>query len=73
MTLACQDKSKRPVLRRCYPAIRHAVCGEVIQVRDCVIVRSGDDDEDLPYVAKVGAFWEHPNKSEFSCTISLCK
>lgn len=41
----------------CYPAIKH-VEGDVIQVRDSVLLRSGAKKTDLPYIAKVCAFWE---------------
>lgn len=41
----------------CYPAIKH-VEGDVIQVRDSVLLRSGAKTTDLPYIAKVCAFWE---------------
>uniref|UniRef100_A0A6G1SIU4 Bromo adjacent y domain-containing 1 protein n=1 Tax=Aceria tosichella TaxID=561515 RepID=A0A6G1SIU4_9ACAR len=41
----------------CYPAIKHLE-GDVIQVRDSVLLRSGAKQTDLPYIAKVCAFWE---------------
>ena len=41
----------------CYPAIRH-IEGDVIQVRDSVLLRSGAKKTDLPFIAKVCAFWE---------------
>lgn len=41
----------------CYPAIKH-VEGDVIQVKDSVLLRSGAKKTDLPYIAKVCAFWE---------------
>lgn len=41
----------------CYPAIKH-VEGDVIQVRDSVLLRSGAKKNDLPFIAKVCAFWE---------------
>lgn len=41
----------------CYPAIKH-VEGDVIQVRDSVLLRSGAKKTDLPYIAKICAFWE---------------
>ena len=53
----CQDAP--PTKRKCYRAIRHED-GDVIQVRDCVLVRSGPRKKDIPYVAKVGDFWEDP-------------
>lgn len=48
-----------PVERKCFPAIQHTD-GDIISVRDCVLLRSGSRKSDTPYVAKVGAFWEHP-------------
>ena len=50
--------------RQCYSAIRHSTHGDIIHVRDCVLLRSGCCKSDVPYVAKVGAFWEHPKTSE---------
>lgn len=41
----------------CYPAIKH-IEGDVIQVRDSVFLRSGAKKTDLPYIAKICAFWE---------------
>ena len=48
----------------CYPSIRHSIYGDVINVRDCVLLRPDIDKSDVSYVAKVGAFWEHPKSSE---------
>ncbi|KAK7104631.1 hypothetical protein V1264_019318 [Littorina saxatilis] len=47
-----------------YKAIRHSTHGDVIRVRDCVLLRSGGCRSDVPYVAKVGAFWELPKTKE---------
>ncbi len=47
------------VNRKCYPAIRHKVDGDVINVRDCVLVSSGRSKSDVPYVAKIAALWEN--------------
>lgn len=41
----------------CYPAIKH-VEGDVIRVRDSVLLRSGAKKTDLSYIAKVCNFWE---------------
>lgn len=41
----------------CYPAIKH-IEGDVIKVRDSVLLRSGARKTDIPYIAKVCAFWE---------------
>lgn len=48
------DPPKRLI---CYPAIKH-IEGDVIKVRDSVLLRSGARKTDLPYIAKVCAFWE---------------
>ena len=47
----------QPVERTCYSAVRH-VDGDVIQVRDCVLVKSGAKRTDIPFVAKIAALWE---------------
>lgn len=46
-------------MRRCYPAIKHEE-GEIIHVRDCVLLKSGPRKTDLPFVAKITALWESP-------------
>ncbi|KAJ6220034.1 hypothetical protein RDWZM_005846 [Blomia tropicalis] len=48
-----------PIMRRCYPAIKHEE-GEIIHVRDCVLLKSGPRKTDLPFVAKITALWESP-------------
>jgi hypothetical protein len=50
------------VERDCYPAIRHTD-GDLIYVRDVVILRSGPRKTDIPYLGKVTAFWEENGKS----------
>ena len=52
-----------PVQRKCFPSIRHED-GEMIHVKDCVLVCSGRKDKDIPYVAKVTNFWEDPATSK---------
>lgn len=49
------DEPARRLL--CYPAIKH-IEGDVINVRDSVLLRSGAKNTDLPYIAKICAFWE---------------
>lgn len=51
------------VRRRCFPAMRH-IEGDIIRVRDCVLLKSGPRKNDLPYVAKVAALWENPEDGE---------
>ncbi|GBO13134.1 hypothetical protein AVEN_155593-1 [Araneus ventricosus] len=52
-----------PCARLCYPSIEHKE-GDVINEKDCVLLRSGPKDTDLPYVAKVSAFWENPEDED---------
>ncbi|KAH9375119.1 hypothetical protein HPB48_020035 [Haemaphysalis longicornis] len=56
-----------PRQRLCFPAMRHAE-GDVIRVRDCVLLRSGPRKTDLPFVAKVSALWEGPEDGEMMIT-----
>lgn len=51
-----------PALRRCYEGVQRD--GEVIRVRDTVLLRSGPRKKSLPYVAKVSAFWEDPESGK---------
>ncbi|XP_005095405.1 uncharacterized protein LOC101854009 isoform X2 [Aplysia californica] len=44
--------------RKCFQSMRHTL-GEVVSVRDCVILHS-DGDAGIPYVAKVSSLWETP-------------
>ena len=48
----------------CYPAIRHDD-GDLIRVRDCVLVKSGPRKSDIPYVAKIGALFEDPETRKY--------
>uniref|UniRef100_A0A8C2EFV2 Bromo adjacent homology domain containing 1 n=1 Tax=Cyprinus carpio TaxID=7962 RepID=A0A8C2EFV2_CYPCA len=54
-------------LRRCYEAVQRD--GEVIRVRDTVLLRSGPRKKSLPYVAKVSAFWEDPESGELMMSL----
>ncbi|KAL5008526.1 hypothetical protein ScPMuIL_014107 [Solemya velum] len=51
------------VERKCYSTIVHTD-GDIIRVRDCVLLASGPKSKELPYVAKVITFWEHPETGE---------
>lgn len=57
-----------PVERKCYPAIKHTD-GECIRVRDCVLLRSGPRKNDLPFTAKVVAFWENSTDGEMMMSL----
>lgn len=52
------------VLRKCYPAMKHAE-GDVIEPKDCVLLKAGPRKNDLPFVAKVAALWENPDDGNF--------
>lgn len=45
-------------MRQCYEGVERD--GEVIHVRDTVLLRSGPRKKSLPYVAKISALWEDP-------------
>ncbi|XP_035208755.1 uncharacterized protein LOC118183348 [Stegodyphus dumicola] len=57
-----------PCPRTCYPSIQHKE-GDTIYEKDCVLLRSGPKDTDLPYVAKVAAFWENPEDGEMMMSL----
>lgn len=59
MVLQGDDKT---VLRQCYEGVERD--GEVIRVRDTVLLRSGPRKKTLPYVAKISALWEDPRTGE---------
>ncbi|XP_013789919.2 uncharacterized protein LOC106473788, partial [Limulus polyphemus] len=55
-------------LIKCFPAMRH-VEGDVIRVRDCVLLKSGPKKTDLPFVAKIVALWENPEDGEMMMSL----
>ncbi|XP_077990309.1 bromo adjacent homology domain-containing 1 protein-like [Glandiceps talaboti] len=63
-----EKKNDAPkVMRTCYQSIKRK--GEVIQVRDCVLLKSGPRKTDLPYVAKVSALWLDPEEGEIMASL----
>ena len=54
----------KQVIRKCYKAIKHDD-GDIIQIKDCILVCSGARYRDMPYVAKVTNFWEEPNSGTY--------
>ena len=62
MHLCVSQGEETAVLRRCYEGVQRA--GEVIHVRDTVMLRSGPRKKSLPFVAKVSAFWEDPETGQ---------
>lgn len=57
-----------PLVRTCYSAMRHKE-GDIVRVRDCVLLRSGPKKTDLPFVAKIAALWEDPETSDMMMSI----
>ncbi|XP_055909966.1 uncharacterized protein LOC129944512 isoform X2 [Eupeodes corollae] len=55
------------VIRTCYPAMRHSE-GDIIRPRDCVLLKANEDNE-LPYVAKVAYLWENPEDGEMMMSL----
>ncbi|XP_037935500.1 uncharacterized protein LOC119669602 [Teleopsis dalmanni] len=55
------------VIRTCYPAMRHSE-GDIIRTRDCVLLKANEENE-LPYVAKVAHLWENPEDGEMMMSL----
>uniref|UniRef100_UPI003AAF600C bromo adjacent homology domain-containing 1 protein n=1 Tax=Centroberyx gerrardi TaxID=166262 RepID=UPI003AAF600C len=55
------------VLRKCFEGVQRD--GDVIRVRDTVLLRSGPRKKSLPYVAKISAFWEDPESGELMMSL----
>ncbi|KAJ8684493.1 hypothetical protein QAD02_020285 [Eretmocerus hayati] len=55
--------NEESAIRRCYAKMRHE-SGDVLQPRDCVLLKSGPRKADLPFVAKIAALWENPEDGE---------
>lgn len=48
------------LVRKCYPRMRHKE-GDIIEPRDCVLLKAGQRKNELPFVAKIAALWENPD------------
>lgn len=46
--------------------MQHSRAGDIIQPRDCILLKAGPRKTDLPFVAKVSALWENPEDGTFS-------
>lgn len=67
----CPQGEEAPVLRTCFKAVQRD--GELIQVRDTVLLKSGPRKKSLPYVAKISALWEEPESGRTSnCEHKIC-
>uniref|UniRef100_A0AAX7VAC1 BAH domain-containing protein n=1 Tax=Astatotilapia calliptera TaxID=8154 RepID=A0AAX7VAC1_ASTCA len=62
--IAVEDET---ALRQCYEGVERD--GEVIRVRDSVLLRSGPRKKSLPYVAKISALWEDPKTGELMMSL----
>ncbi|CAN2389964.1 Bromo adjacent homology [Pristimantis euphronides] len=56
-----------PALRRSYQAVERN--GEIIRVRDTVLLKSGPRKKSMPYVAKISALWEEPKSGELMMSL----
>ncbi|XP_059897030.1 bromo adjacent homology domain-containing 1 protein-like isoform X1 [Gadus macrocephalus] len=54
-------------LRQCYDGVERD--GEVVRVRDTVLLRSGPRKKSLPYVAKISSLWEDPKTGELMMSL----
>uniref|UniRef100_A0A3Q3J6Y7 BAH domain-containing protein n=1 Tax=Monopterus albus TaxID=43700 RepID=A0A3Q3J6Y7_MONAL len=55
------------VLRKCFEGIQRD--GELIRVRDNVLLKSGPRKKCLPYVAKISSLWEEPESGELMMSL----
>ncbi|XP_073789972.1 bromo adjacent homology domain-containing 1 protein [Danio rerio] len=58
---------EQTVLRQCYDSVQRD--GELIRVRDTVLLKSGPRRKTLPYVAKISALWEEPRTGELMMSL----
>lgn len=56
------------IIRKCFEGVQRD--GEVIRVRDTVLLRSGPRNKSLPYVAKISALWEEPESGRLLLFLS---
>ncbi|XP_052273593.1 uncharacterized protein LOC127873695 isoform X2 [Dreissena polymorpha] len=58
----------QPITRKCYTGIVHED-GDIVKVKDCVLVCAGRRDRDLPFVAKITGFWEEQGSEEMMMSV----
>ncbi|NXK67774.1 BAHD1 protein, partial [Sylvietta virens] len=56
-----------PAMRKSYQAVERD--GEIIRVRDTVLLKSGPRKKSMPYVAKISALWEDPKTGELMMSL----
>lgn len=60
------------MLRKCFEGVQRD--GELIRVRDTVLLKSGPRKKTLPYVAKISALWEEPESGmKHTVTLEKCR
>ncbi|KAK9870053.1 hypothetical protein WA026_006147 [Henosepilachna vigintioctopunctata] len=62
------NSDETTVVRKCYPSMRHH-SGDLIEVRDCVLLKAGARRNELPFVAKIAALWENPEDGEMMMSL----
>ncbi len=59
------------MLRKCFEGVQRD--GELIRVRDTVLLKSGPRKKSLPFVAKISALWEEPESGSTQCFLPAQK
>lgn len=54
--------------RKCYVAIKHKD-GDIVRIRDCVLVKANRRKASAPFIAKVAALWEEESSGEMMMSI----
>ncbi|KAI4462893.1 bromo adjacent y domain-containing 1 protein [Holotrichia oblita] len=62
------NSDEATVIRKCYPSMVHTE-GDIIEPRDCVLLKAGQRKNDLPFVAKIAALWENPEDGEMMMSL----
>ncbi|XP_044750008.1 proteoglycan 4 isoform X2 [Coccinella septempunctata] len=62
------NSDETTVIRKCYPSMRHH-SGDLIEVKDCVLLKAGARRNELPFVAKIAALWENPEDGEMMMSL----
>ena len=58
------------MLRKCFEGVQRD--GELIRVRDTVLLKSGPRKKSLPYVAKISSLWEDPESGRIHIPSTVC-
>lgn len=58
------------MLRKCFEGVQRD--GELIRVRDTVLLKSGPRKKSLPYVAKISSLWEEPESGRTHILSAVC-